>query len=457
VSADERQLFARLRRLRRESAAEREPASGAPASPAVDPADGAPAAEVERAAGVPDWLRARLGRGAPGAAPRARIQSGSIDPPARLAERPGPRGAHAVRVEARGRDERHGAYPLGAALGLAPDVFAPFARDGSLARVDLERAVYLDIETTGLSGGAGTYPFLVALGGFTAGGFEVWQGFLRDPEEEEAMLAAAAERIAASSCIVSFFGKSFDRHRLEDKMRLFGIEPPFANRPHLDLYHPCARLYAPALPDGRLQTMERELCRVTRADDLPGAYAPEAWFDFLARRPHRLEAVFQHNLDDVLSLVTLAAHLGRTHAERGPDGEPLAGPPGHRAWGLARLAADRGDHAQALAWCERALERLEGERRAVRWLRACALRRLGAHARANAACEELTAAADEVAVAALIALAKDAEHRRRDARGALVLAERAAATLERGCTGAAYARHARDLERRLARLRARCV
>jgi hypothetical protein len=444
VSADERPLFARLRRLRREEALD-------------DP--GAPGAveRVDVPQGVPGWLRDRLERGRGAAAPAGdapgAVAPRSLEPPAGLVERDGPRGVHAVRVEARRLGARHGAFPLDAALGLAPDAFAPLARDGSLARIELERAVYLDIETTGLSGGAGTYPFLVALGGFTPDGFDVWQGFLRDPSEEEAMLAAAAARIAEASCIVSFFGKSFDRHRLEDKMRLFGIDPPFDGRPHLDLYHPCARLYGPALPDGRLQTMERALCGVARADDLSGAFAPDAWFDFLGRRPHRLEAVFRHNLDDVLSLVTLAAHLARTRDERGPDGAPLSGPSGHRAWGLARLAAGRGEHAEAVAWCERALERLDGELRSVRLVRAESLRRLGEHARANAECAELCDTDDEHAVLARIALAKDAEHRLRDAGVALAHAEGAAIALERGCTGSVHARHARDLERRIARLR----
>ena len=41
------------------------------------------------------------------------------------------------------------------------------------------------------------------------------------------------------------------------------------------------------------------------------AGGPAAWFDYLHGRPHRLEGVFQHNLDDVKSLVTLLAHVGR--------------------------------------------------------------------------------------------------------------------------------------------------
>src|SRR6185295_8574993 len=152
--------------------------------------------------------------------------------------------------------------------------------------------------------------------------------------------------------------------RLEDKMRLHRIAPPFARKPHLDLYHPLARLYRGAYADGRLSTFESELCGVAREHDLPGSLAPAAWFDFLGERPHRLEAVFRHNELDVLSLVTLAAHLSCARAERAHDERPLPGNGRARARAIAELHAARGEHVQALEWLERALTRAgsdEGE------------------------------------------------------------------------------------------------
>jgi hypothetical protein len=163
--------------------------------------------------------------------------------------------------------------------------------------------------------------------------------------------------------VVSFFGKSFDRHRLEDKMRMHGVAAPFDDVPHLDLYHPCRRLYRAALPDARLQTMERELCGVVRSDDLPGAYAPAAWYDYLAERAHLLEHVFTHNLIDVLSLVTLHAHLGRALDEQRATGEPLdageAPTAESRAAALARLHLQRRAFEPGIDWCERAIERAQ--------------------------------------------------------------------------------------------------
>jgi uncharacterized protein YprB with RNaseH-like and TPR domain len=228
-----------------------------------------------------------------------------LGPPERLAPS---RGGALARVSAFAREHAHGACSLARGLDFDRALLAASARDERLLEIDLERAVFLDTETSGLSGGSGTYVFLVGLGLFAPERFEVWQGFLAAPGDERALLQETAERIAEASAIVSFFGKSFDRHRLEDKMRVHGVAPPFASVPHLDLYWPLRRAHQGRFENCRLKTLERELAGVVRDDDLPGSFAPAAWFDFLAGRPHRLEGVFRHNLEDVLSLVALLPH-----------------------------------------------------------------------------------------------------------------------------------------------------
>ncbi len=236
-----------------------------------------------------------------------------LGPPERLAPS---RGGALARTTAFERAHVHGTCALADGLAFDRALMAASARDERFATIDLERAVYLDTETSGLSGGSGTYVFLVGLGTFDARGFEVWQGFLSAPKDERALLAEAAERIADASAIVSFFGKSFDRHRLEDKMRVHGVKPPFAEVPHLDLYWPLRRAHQGRFENCRLKTLERELAGVVRDDDLPGSFAPAAWFDFLAERPHMLEGVFRHNLEDVLSLVALLPHAAALPAPK---------------------------------------------------------------------------------------------------------------------------------------------
>lgn len=374
-------------------------------------AEPAPKPSTARAAGagMPTWLSAKLRakeRAAASNPGEASFASATpkvgawVDP--HLTSRPTPRagrpdplarspcGGFAERVVRHGCGDPHGQWPLERALLAAPGVLADLARDPKLVDLDPARALYLDIETTGLSGGAGTWPFLVALGRFERGddgawSFVLWQGFLEHPSEERALLVDVARRVASAGALVTFFGKSFDRHRLEDKMRLHGIAPPFAECLHLDLYHPLRRLYAKAMADGRLATMERELLGFARHNDLPGSQAPAAWFDYLAGRPHRLEEVFEHNRLDVLSLAALAAHLGCTLTECDPAGAPLTGPPITRARSLAQHYARARRWDEALLWCQRAMSRIDAlppERRAVGTMIYAELETLGAKAQA---------------------------------------------------------------------------
>ena len=280
---------------------------GAHASPA------APAVRAPTAAGLPAWFRERGERSrAEEPAPRASLAVGA---PRGLEIARGEQGEFAARVERYPLDHRHGRAQLGEYLACDVHALAAEARDERIAAADPARAVFLDIETNGLQGGAGSYSFLIALGRFDGDAFELWQGFLRHPGDERALLGEAARRVASASFAVTFFGKSFDRHRLEDKLRLHGLGSPLLTQPHLDLYWPCRRRFRAGLPDGRLATMERAVCGVERDDDLPGSYAPAAWLDFLAGRPHRLEAVFAHNALDVLSLPVLAGAVVRSGPE----------------------------------------------------------------------------------------------------------------------------------------------
>lgn len=357
---------------------------------------------------------------------------------------------------------RHGDWQLDEIAHSDARTIELLAADPSLACTDLSQAVFLDTETSGLSGGAGTYVFLVGLGSFDRGRFAVWQGFLADPRGERALLAEASRRIRSGALLVSFFGKSFDRHRLEDKMRFHGIDPPFAGRPHLDLYYPLRRLYGRALGDGRLRTMESALCGLERIDDLPGALAPAAWFDFLAGRAHRLEGVFRHNLEDVLSLVTLCAHLGRAACETRIDGRELAGPAEVRARGLARASTRARAWTKAVEWYGRALRRStspEGsgssrapESREMRLAYVEALRRAGEEAQAAAVCRELDSEPEDAVTArALVELASLLASDASSQDEALAMLQRAHAIAERQLAGSGRA----QLEKSRARIEAR--
>jgi uncharacterized protein YprB with RNaseH-like and TPR domain len=64
----------------------------------------------------------------------------------------------------------------------------PPSGEGTLAKT-----IFLDLETTGLSGGAGTVAFLVGCGWFDLGAFQVRQFLLTSYAAERALLAAVAD------------------------------------------------------------------------------------------------------------------------------------------------------------------------------------------------------------------------------------------------------------------------
>jgi uncharacterized protein len=216
-------------------------------------------------------------------------------------------------------DHRHGNVPLERAFSISNEVLRVLARDEAIA--DVRSLLFLDTETTGLSGGTGTYAFLVGAGFVEADRFVIVQYFMRDLDEEPALLAALAPLLARASAIVTFNGSGFDVPLLETRFVLGRRRWP-ATLLHLDLMHPARRVWAARFADCRLATLEQEVLGHRRERDVPGSVIPSLYFDFLRRRrAGPLAGVFEHNCDDVLSLNALLgwfAHALR-HGEHGID------------------------------------------------------------------------------------------------------------------------------------------
>jgi uncharacterized protein len=205
---------------------------------------------------------------------------------------------------------RHGAVDLGAVRAIAADAIADLARDDDLARCTADSALFLDTETTGLSGGTGTVVFLVGMAFLEGEALRVEQCFLRDFGEEAALLEHVALRLRQRPLPVTFVGKSFDRHRLQARMVLHRVTSTILSRGHLDLYHAARRIWRKELPDCRLRTVEERKLGFVRDDDLPGAEAPAAWLQWLRDGTGAVDRVCEHNRLDVLSLVALLGVLG---------------------------------------------------------------------------------------------------------------------------------------------------
>ena len=207
-------------------------------------------------------------------------------------------------------DDRHGTVPLAAAGRVDWSALAALAKDPDVGAAGLDECLFLDTETTGLSGGAGTNVFLTGVGFVDAGRLIVEQVFLRDFDEEPAALRHVARRLEERPRLVTFVGKAFDRHRLKTRMTLHRVESGVLDPRHLDLYYLARRAWGADLPDCRLRTLEERRLGVFRRGDLPGSEAPQAWLDWIRDRTGPVDRVLEHNRLDVLSLVTLLALLG---------------------------------------------------------------------------------------------------------------------------------------------------
>jgi uncharacterized protein YprB with RNaseH-like and TPR domain len=194
----------------------------------------------------------------------------------------------------------------------------PSLRRTSGAGQGCPRTVFIDLETTGLSGGAGTLAFLVGCGYFDLGAFQVRQFLLTSHAAERALLAAVAEFFDGADLIVTYNGKTFDVPVMETRWMFHRIEMPLDGVPHFDMLHPARRLWKNRTGDGyedagcRLSTLERTLFDVQRVGDVPGLEIPGRFFQFVrSGDPRPLEPVLEHNRIDLVSLAAVTARAVR--------------------------------------------------------------------------------------------------------------------------------------------------
>ncbi len=305
--------------------------------------------------------------------------------------------------------------------------------------------LFFDLETTGLSGGAGTLAFLVGCAWFEDGALQLEQYLLTSYAAERALLAHFAERVAACGMLVSYNGRTFDAPLLEMRWQFHRSRAPIGGTPHADMLHPARRLWRTRAcdPDGgcSLATLERFLFGVERVNDVPGFEIPSRYFRFLrSGDPAPLEPILEHNRMD---LVSLAAVTARGLAL--VDGGSAECRDGWERLALGRLLERHGDAARAMECFGDATNDPSRDVRVEALARIAARhRRARRHAEAADAWQQVFALAHEeqhgnprtqlLARDAAEALAVHHEHRARNLAAARELARKALA-LERSRRG----------------------
>lgn len=317
--------------------------------------------------------------------------------------------------------------PLGARVGLAPliegasadpSTLALLALDPALASCDPRRALYVDVESTGLGNGAGNVPFLIGIASFDAGSgaFVLEQMFLRRLGEEAPMLSYLRERIEEASMLVSFNGKSFDLPLLRGRAVLSRVGA-FPERPHLDLLPVARRLHAHRLASCGLKAIERDVLGLERVGDVSGADIGAIYGHYLRTGDEgALASVVEHNALDVFSMVALVGFYGEPVARHAADEGALARHPDD-VGALARVLRRAGRLDEAAAVADYAVDRGGGA--ASLRVRADVANARGEKAAALADYEALAREADDPEVR--LRLAKLYEHHARDFDKALAV------------------------------------
>ncbi len=176
--------------------------------------------------------------------------------------------------------------------------------------IDRRRLLCFDTETTGLAGGVGTRAFMIGVAAWKDDLLTVRQLYLTAIGGERAMLQMFSDWLSPETVLVSYNGKSYDAPLLKGRLRLNRVDHRLAELPHIDWLHPTRRVYKHNLINCKLATIEREVLRIIREDDLPGSEAPAAWLAYLRGQSSvNLARVLDHNRQDVITLMRLGDHL----------------------------------------------------------------------------------------------------------------------------------------------------
>jgi hypothetical protein len=300
-------------------------------------------------------------------------------------------------------------------------------------RIECEpsRIAFLDTETTGLSGGTGTYAFLVGIGSWRPSGFFVEQFFMRDFDEEGAMLCALEERLSRVEVIVTFNGKCFDLPLLESRFIMHRRHWPLNCGVHLDLLHPSRRLWKLRLRDCSLGNLERHVLGLEREGDVPGYLIPQLYFNYARSGASTgLKAIFRHNRQDITTLAELTLIVARILAGCSSR-EDLAV---EDLFGAAQYLAALGQRQQSLQFGEEVLERDGPQSLKVEVLRQLAdiHRSQKTYSQAAILWQKMISASRSFQAEACEKLAIHYEHRAGDLVRALELVEDAIRQIESG-------------------------
>jgi uncharacterized protein len=206
---------------------------------------------------------------------------------------------------------KHGKYRLSDYLEAVriwneSDLKHPLSTKG----YESDQLFFFDTETTGLGGGVGNSIFILGHASLIENEIVLTQHILPHPGAEIPLYYSFLKQVDYRT-LVTYNGKSFDWPQVKTRHTLIRDHvPKLPEFGHFDLYHASRRLWKHRLDRMKLSVVEKEVLEVDRIDDVPGFLAPMIFFDYVERKePEGMIKILKHNEIDILSLITLYAHL----------------------------------------------------------------------------------------------------------------------------------------------------
>ncbi|NLK74626.1 MAG: ribonuclease H-like domain-containing protein [Clostridiales bacterium] len=197
------------------------------------------------------------------------------------------------------------------------------------ALYNLEKIVYFDIETTGLSANT-SYLYLIGCIYYKDSSYHLIQWFSEDIEEEELLLCEFFQFIKDFDILVNYNGNSFDIPYLIRKCNQYKVAYSFDQIEHLDIYKkilPYKKIFK--LDNYKQKSIETFL-DIKREDTFSGGQLIEVYQSYLGKKSienlrkirfqdtpslnlkeadHLLKQLLLHNADDLKGLASISSIL----------------------------------------------------------------------------------------------------------------------------------------------------
>ncbi len=180
--------------------------------------------------------------------------------------------------------------------------------DETLLKLNKKKFLYFDTETTGLSGGTGTIPFMLGFGYFEDNVFKTKVFILNDISKEDEMLDVVDDFIEEGgfSATITYNGKTYDFPLMETRYILNRKRFPLLKLPHLDFLYPARTIWKNTYQSRRLGYLGDILLGISRDDDIDGSQIPSLYFSYLRTGNFSLiDKVISHNELDLVGLSAL--------------------------------------------------------------------------------------------------------------------------------------------------------